>query len=429
MKRYIIFTALLLLPCSLYSQATLYANIRYRYEFQNNYNQKLYGAGNDGFLLQRIRTGYILHFSKIDIAFGIQDSRAYDVKIKDRYFKPWFLEGLQNNPNKDPIEPFNTYIQIKPAKNLRIKLGRQTIFFGDKRIFGPGAWGNTGRWIWDALRIQYRWNKNTIDAFLGATIVHDPEKLSLNHRYLYKGAGIYTHLEISPYLKIEPTLVWKVDREDIYPSEVSPSLDDFKAFYYGGRIYGRLPHKFFYDFTWIKEEGDYGKDDLDAYGLHLLLGRSFGFLKVSLEYSFGSGDKNPKDGKRESFDGVFGARDKMYGRMNLFSWKNLKDIQFNLEGWGLKIEAHRFFLDEERDGWSLNPRLYRDKSGRVGKEVGEEVDVTYKKKIKNLIFQVGYGHFFPGDFIKDMKELGKIKDSSDANWFFMQVELKLSKEI
>ncbi len=85
----------------------------------------------------------------------------------------------------------------------------------------------------------------------------------------------------------------------------------------------------------MTQKGDYSQDDVDAYGYHVWLGYKLTsiYLKpqISLEYSYGSGDSNPRDGKHETFDGAYGSKDKAYGRMNLFKWQNLKDQEINLE--------------------------------------------------------------------------------------------------
>ena len=64
--------------------------------------------------------------------------------------------GLEHSPNEDAFELFDTYLELKNlfGKKLSLKGGRQTIAYGDKRVFGPGKWGNTGRYIWDAVKLS-----------------------------------------------------------------------------------------------------------------------------------------------------------------------------------------------------------------------------------------------------------------------------------
>ena len=150
-----------------------FGSIRFRYEFSDNFNQKYYGVSDDGFLLQRVRFGFYYDLGNhFGFSFGIQDSEVYDIALTDKNFKPFFLEGLVHSPNKDRFELYNTYIILKNIfnKDFFIKLGRQIIAYGDKRCFGPGEWGNTGRWVWDAIKIHYGFRKNFVEAFLGATL-------------------------------------------------------------------------------------------------------------------------------------------------------------------------------------------------------------------------------------------------------------------
>ena len=132
-------------------------DVRYRFEYEDNFNQKFYGKNppkgdsDDAFLLQRIRIGFVLKVHEhVLLSAGLQDSRAYGVALPDDAFYNSRL-GLQNNPNKDYFEPFDTYLELQDlfGRQITLKGGRQIIAYGDKRIFGPGEWGNTGRYIWD----------------------------------------------------------------------------------------------------------------------------------------------------------------------------------------------------------------------------------------------------------------------------------------
>ena len=110
----------------------------------------------------------------------------------------------------------------------------------------------------------------------------------------------------------------------------------------------------------------------------------------------------------------------MYGRMNLFHWKNLKDCQINLEikpkKWlYFKAEYHQFRLAQDKDAWYLNSKEYRDKTGNSGDKVGKEFDILGKLKLFNgNELQFGYGHFWPDGFAK------KQASSKQANWIFLQ---------
>ena len=156
-------------------------DIRLRYEFQDNFNQKYYGdhpkkgSADGGFLLGRLRAGLDYTPSdKIHMAVWMQDSRVWGMALSDSAFYNDKI-GCEQNCNKDPWELSDTYIEIKRPFDVPVhfKAGRQRIVYGDRRVFGPGQWGNTGRWIWDAVSISCRFEKGFVDAYYGRTIIRE----------------------------------------------------------------------------------------------------------------------------------------------------------------------------------------------------------------------------------------------------------------
>jgi len=410
------------------------ATIRFRYEFQNNFNQKYYGdnpkrgSSDDGFLLGRFRAGFDYRPSKkIHLALWMQDSEVWDIALPCKvFYKKKF--DMEHNPNKDRWELWDAYLEIKDIFDipLTVKGGRQRIFYGDNRIFGPGQWGNTGRWIWDAAKLSYKFTRGFVDAYYGRTLLHEPGKLSLDHRHGFESAGFYSHFELPESffnIVLEPFFMTKDDDHNRYKGE-DIRMGDLNSYYVGLRTCRKDIKGFYYDLTCIIQRGNFAHDDIEAYGYHLLLAYKFKKIgikpRISVEYSFGSGDSDPNDGDHETFDGAFGARDKMYGRMNLFHWKNLKDAQVNFElnprKWiYVKAEIHKFWLAEKKDAWYLNPQEYRDKTGRSGSEVGMEFDVVVRCDLpRGHQIQLGFGHFWPDEFAK------KTASSKQANWVFFQ---------
>ncbi|MDY6861511.1 MAG: alginate export family protein [Thermodesulfobacteriota bacterium] len=413
---------------------TFGTNIRLRYEFQDNFNQKFYGdnpgrgSSDDGFLLGRFRTGFDYSPSKkIHFALWIQDSEVWDIVLPDsEFYKGTF--GIEHNPNKDRWELWDTYLEVQELFDLPItfKGGRQRIFYGNKRIFGPGQWGNTGRWIWDATKLSYKFKGGFMDAYYGRTQLHEPGEFSLNHRHGFESAGFYSRFQLPKKffnIALEPFFMTKDDDHNRLKGEDGRN-GDLDSYYLGLRSCRKDIKGFDYDFTYICQRGDFAHDDIKAYGYHLLLAYNFKKMRIkpriSIEYSFGSGDSDPNDGDHETFDGAFGARDKMYGRMNLFHWKNIEDAQVNLEikpnkWFYLNVGFHKFWLAEDKDAWYLNQKKYRDKAGRSGDEVGKELDIIARFNLprKNQI-QVGFGHFWPDEFAEEKAS------HKQANWVFFQ---------
>lgn len=416
-------------------------NIRLRYEVQDNFNTKYYGSdpaqgkSDDEFLLGRFRFGLYYNPNEIiHIAVGIQHSEVWDCEMKESDFYKSNFDG-PNNPYEDSWEPFNTYIEIKNILPFSIKGGRQTIAYGNKRIYGPGQWGNTGRWQWDALKLHYTFEKGFLDAYYGETMLHDPSHLSWKQKNGFKSFGFYGQYKLPKNLlgiAIEPFSMTKENDRDLNKGE-DGQFGDFDTYYFGARISKNDFKGFDFDATFIKQKGDRASDDIDAFGYHCLLGYRFKQIglkpRVSLEYTYASGDSDPKDGKLETFDGAFGARDKMMGRMNLFHWMNLKDAQINVEFKPKKTlsftaEFHQFWLAEDKDAWYLNKKEYRDTTGDSGDKVGKEFDLIGKWTLpKGHEIMFGYGHFWPGEFAKNMAS------AKEANWFFLQWMYKFKYSI
>jgi hypothetical protein len=117
--------------------------------------------------------------------------------------------------------------------------------------------------------------------------------------------------------------------------------------------------------------------------------------------------------------------------MDFFSWKNLHDphVKFSWQqSKKLKIgtEWHFFFLDEEdTDAWYNNSQtVFRNSGGRdVSSFAGHEIDIraTYKAT-EDLEIDLGYGHFFAGDYAADTAPAGGGGD--DADFAYLQATWK-----
>ncbi len=442
MKKKILFYLILLITflCnSLFAKVNYntWADLRLRYEYQHNFNIKSYGdhpligSKNDGFLLGRLRAGLKFNLSKnIIFSLGLQHSVSWDTALKnDNFYSKKF--NFKNNPYKAYFEPFKTYLQIKNIFSipLSLKIGRQLIYYGNHRVFGPGSWGNSGRWDWDAIKFSYKLRNGFIDTYYGRTILHKFNQFSYNHRHGYESFGFYSSfliINIPFKLKIEPFGMTKRDYHNNYKSEKG-IYDELKSYYYGARVVLKDFYNFIFDTTYIRQDGKYSKDEIDAYGFHLLMGYDIKNILLSFEYTYASGDNNHNDGKIKTFDGAFGALDAVLGRMNLFKWQNVKDYQFNFilkhfKIFWLKAQFHEFYLAKKKDAWYHNSKYYIDKNGNSGDRVGSEFDVECKCKLKkHYIFHTGYGHFWAGQFAKNVAN-----SDIGADWFFLQWEMKFN---
>ena len=256
-------------------------SVRYRFELWNGMNAKNYGDDspsaigklNDKILYQRVITGLTFTPSnKLSIVFHMQDSRAFGWSLRNSLYpdlfkihKPGTLTPYYTmNPNEEFFEIYDAYVEYNQLlKDLSFKLGRQKIFYGDTRIFGPGEWGNTGRWTWDALKVSYKRGENFIDVFAGGTKIHDPEKISIPFTGTeFWGGGMYAHINIPRVINIEPFYALKTEGSADYINTL-----EFSRNWTGLRIFNNDFHHFVLDLTAVKEFGSENGKPIDAFGV------------------------------------------------------------------------------------------------------------------------------------------------------------------
>jgi len=260
----------------------------------------------------------------------------------------------------------------------------------------------------------------------GDRVRYDPDDFDGDHQQFH-AYGVYAMLKNLP---------WRVDlfylkKESHGNFVVGPHGEtlalDVSTF--GFYLDGKLHQRWDYGGTFAHSFGMRAHAGVEAYGLNARLGRTFALPwkpRIGFEFSYGSGDPDPTSGRHQTFDGLFGAIDRVYGRMNLFAWMNLQDYQTSLslepgEKLDVRLDWHYFRLDKARDAWYYcNSRPQRwDPTGAAGSDLGHEIDLVVKYKCSRCLnLQAGYAHFFPGLFIQ------RTGPSPDADWAFVQGMLR-----
>ncbi|MDH7493977.1 MAG: alginate export family protein [Candidatus Saccharicenans sp.] len=260
------------------------------------------GSLNDRVLLQRIIAGFVLHLSsKINFSAHLQDCRAFGWSLRNSGYPDLFKVKAKNtqepfylmNPNEEFIEIYDLYVELKPVwKNFSLKVGRQKISYGDNRIFGPGEWGNTGRWTWDAHKVSYEKGANFIEAFAGGTKIHDPEKISIPFtKTEFWGAGLYAHQEWKKVGAIEPFYALKTAGSADYARTLA-----FSRHWLGVRFFNNNLHHFVYDLTFAREFGRDSGKKIEAFGLLAKIGYQLDSIWarpiLAIRESYASGGKS-----------------------------------------------------------------------------------------------------------------------------------------
>jgi len=401
-------------------------SVRLRYEYRDDFSQQRYAdrrtddLRSDGFLLQRVRLDLDVRFAEEAHLFvQLQDARAHGSDFTEDDFPA----VIHSCPFWNPLDLRQAYLEWLHIGGtpVGLKVGRQAIFYGDNRIWGPGEWGNVGRYTWDAVKLIVDTPAAEIHGIFANRVRNDPDSFD-EHDHRLDAFGVYAMVKRLPF-RLDLFWVGKRSRPEMVVNAKGATAD-LDTHTCGFTIDGKLG-RWDYGGTVAHTRGERDGLDVNAWGANARLGYTFPHPwqpRVGVEVSYASGDDDPDDGKWETFDGVFGAIDRVYGRINFFSWMNLEDYQLSFSCKPLRrvkiaLDYHFFRLAEARDAWywcSGRPAR-QDPTGAAGKDLGQEIDVIVSyAHSKHLKLMAGYAHFFPGTFIE------RTGASPGADWCFLQ---------
>jgi hypothetical protein len=403
-------------------------NLRTRYEYRDNFDVRGYGTETDDHLLL-LRTRLMFDYTFTDKAHAyleLQDAR-YWLSDLDRSLWP------QNCPFYDAIELRQAYLEWKRigGSPLGFKAGRQSISYADRHVFGPGEWGNVGRYWWDAAKLYVSTDPVQVDLLYGRRVISEPSHFNNDH-FPYHMFGAYAQIKKQTWddVSLKPDLFYIVQYDNHGKTVGESGKGDQQTHSCGFYFDGKYGDRWDFSGTLVGQAGEYGQDDIRACGYNAKAGYTWDMAwkpRLGGEFTYASGDSNTNDGEHATFDGVFGAVDLYYGRMNMLSWMNLEDYQVTVsvqphKTLKLWADYHFFRLAEASDAWywTSGRAARRDPTGQAGSDLGQEVDLLAQWQVnQNTEIFAGYSHFFPGEFVRNTSG-----SQDDADWFFLQATYK-----
>jgi hypothetical protein len=396
--------------------------VRARFEDDDEFTIKGYEpGGGDRLLLERVR---------LDVSARLGHGRRLFLQLQDAHA---FLTRFTDNdfPQSSPIEDTLDIRQLY-AEWLHVggsafgfRIGRQQISYGDQRVFGPGNWGNTGRFAWDAAMMKVETERFASDFWVGKYLLYKSDVWPDRAVDDFLTFVNYTQVKKLP-VRLDLFYVLKHDGSGHVVGE--SGTGDLLSHTVGLQIEGH-PFTKAVDAsgTFAAQFGRYGRDTVRAYGANGKAGFTLPTKwkpRLGGQYTWGSGDSNPTDGAHGTFDGVYGGRDIFfYGYLNLFFWANLRDAEIDFSVTPYRgvtgfVEFHHFALDRPADAWyttGLKP-YRRDPTGRSGSALGDELDLRVVWSVStHLELMAGFGRFLPGAFVRNTGP------ASSADWSFAQV--------
>jgi hypothetical protein len=84
-----------------------------------------------------------------------------------------------------------------------------------------------------------------------------------------------------------------------------------------------------------------------------------------------------------------------------------------------------YHLDQASDRWNAGANL-QDRTGRAGKDLGKEFDLRIRFPIHQYAsLNLGYAHFWAGDFVKTTSRNvpGQTDREADSDFFYTELTL------
>lgn len=429
-------------------------NVRFRLETRENtfdFNALTNTANDDTFTLARYRVGAKYTGSPTFSAYvQLQDTREYDSKRPDVLY----VNAAEGDARLDVRQ---LYVDIGDPRDsgFSARLGRQMIAYGDQRLIGGFEWNNFAR-VFDGAKVVYNWaDARTTFDFLALGVVTPGEttpdrvadakldRADKDDLFL----GLY--IQNSGFIRNQKTDLYLLYRgkDENSPNFVVPAPafgnGNVRAFDVPQRIFTAgfraqsisiAPlHGFDYIVEGAYQWGDarpglpattvtgFNWFDHEAWAFHAETGytweRNAFFPRLGIEFNAGSGDRNPNDTKNESFLNLFHTNHLHYGYMDVFSWKNLRNVGVNvrfkpfvkldhpLKKAVVRLDYHWFRLERTTDFWYranaiavVRPNASR--TGTLPRDAGREFDATLTwSPSAPYDVLLGWSHFDAGDYL------------------------------
>ena len=351
----------------------------------------------DAYMLDRFRINATVTPSPVaKFVVQLQDARVFDKTT-----------GGAAVPFRDTLDLRLAYGEFGGTRNM-VRAGRQELVFGEQRLLGHLNWVNDAR-SFDGVRATIARKPFKFDVFATSVVTIQPDAFDKsgagNRLYGFYGSST----SAIPKAIVEPYVLL---RQSEGLTLETGGLGDIHQATIGTRVAGRLPREFDYGLEMAAQTGTAATDDVRAWAGHWVTGKTFSGLPVRprpfIEFNYASGDRDPKDGVRGTFDQLYPTGHDKLGLADQVGWKNVEHLRAGVETkpsaqWQLAGSYHTFWLASATDAlYGANgAAIVRSIAGTAGRHVGQELDVqaayTYSPQLQ---IAAGYAQLLPGEFLK-----------------------------
>jgi hypothetical protein len=397
---------------------------RMRYHDEDHLRGSNLTGGSDDFLLYRTRAYVNMKYSDWFRFYG----EAIDAYSSGEKLTPRIIEENRF----DALNLFADAMLLDgDCGKFWARGGRQELLYGDQRLVSPLDWSNTRR-TFDGAKLFWRGDCWDVDGFWTEPISqsqHVNDDRNFDHPDTSQAFwGIYATYKACKD-QVFDFYFLRLSEHDGAPVFGATTFDSNT---FGSRWKGKL------DWLLVDTEGgyqfgDYGASTQSAGYFTGGLGHEWSDAcwkpLLWVYFDWASGDKDPTDNVRQTFNQLFPLAHKYFGFADLVGRQNIQDfnVQYTLKPTSklsTQLWWHVFHLDQARDSlYNANGVAIRtDATGAAGRNVGQELDLTALYVVNpHMDVLMGYSHFYAGSFVKATNPGGV---SGDVDFFYTQYTLR-----
>ncbi|MCL4402743.1 MAG: alginate export family protein, partial [Acidobacteria bacterium] len=292
------------------------------------------------------------------------------------------------------------------TSTVSLRVGRQDLSFGHPRLIGTSYWRNASSG-YDAAMVAINSPRLKVNAWAASPVVVYDNGLS-HHVQGNNFHGIYTTVNNPvPQSTIEPYVLWRLSPGFKTQAGQPAKLDEKTV---GVRWAGQAA-RFDYDAEISAQTGSVGSDRIRAWAWSTIAGYTMESAplkpRVFVKYDFASGDRNPGDGVRGTFDQLYPNIHDHHGLADIVAWQNLAAARAGIRA---SLKSNWIVALTYNDWWLANPRdafysasgapVARDRTGRSGRHIGREYDAQTSFRLnRNLELGSGIAYIRSGEFL------------------------------
>lgn len=317
--------------------------------------------------------------------------------------------------DKNHTDMLNLFADVKLGQFMNgpayLRVGRQELLYGSQRLISTLDWANTRR-TFQGVKTFWHTPEFNIDTFWVRPMITEPNKFD-NWDTDRNFVGLWGTYKAIPGQTLDLYYLSLIDNKTVSPANIQQGNilgGDSVLHTIGGRWAGDY-QRYLYELEGMYQFGKRSNFDISAFSIASGLGYHFPLPmnpQLWVRYDFASGDKNPQDGRSNTFHHLFPFGHYYLGFMDRIGRQNIHDFNAQLtlhpQPWFTFIgQYHRFYLANKRDFLynAGGAATLRDVTGQSGSHVGDEIDFRINFHVsRHQDILLGYSKLFTGEFIK-----------------------------